>query len=624
MNLIRFRRHAAYIALFASSLPTIVVAQSRADTTFDQTHITYRIDVTGTYEKTWESIRTIESEAGVQRETRFSIPFREGIDSVQVTDAYVIRPEGVRVDADPQTFHTHDAHTSSQAATFSDLKMLTVVFPGLAVRSKVVLRYTLKNQKPQFPSHFSSLDWVNTHSKRLDVRYRYIASNRMNLRVETQGMATTKEDVDGVTTWTATGAVDIPVAPESGSVAAIDYGLRATASTFQSYGEFSDVYSSLAQGRAEPSDEIAALAKQLTRNTKSDEDRARALYEYVNLNIQYIAILIGSSGWVSHPAPVVLQRRYGDCKDQVVLLQALLKAVGIASSPVAINLGASRWLPVIPSPYAFNHVILYVPSLNTFLDPTAKGSAFGVLPFEISDKVGVDLFHGELLATPGQTASQNRQTISTSLRAEVDGRLSGKIVTTNTGQAAMLLRAAYSNVHDVPDSQLLPALLSSANESGTGSTVRPALNRLGSDAVATVNFTLSRSLNSSAAGSFEVARMAMLGAILPFARSVSSIERKLPAVCPSFSIVEKKALALPYEVDVIRVPAGKKLAESTESMVLKYESNYAADGSLLLMSHELTVAVKGSVCSPEDHARLAKTARAIEDDYSSQIDFRPR
>jgi len=45
---------------------------------------------------------------------------------------------------------------------------------------------------------------------------------------------------------------------------------------------------------------------------------------------------------VPHDAQSILDNRYGDCKDHVVILEALLEAVGIDSSPALINSGPSQ------------------------------------------------------------------------------------------------------------------------------------------------------------------------------------------------------------------------------------------------------------------------------------------
>ncbi len=69
------------------------------------------------------------------------------------------------------------------------------------------------------------------------------------------------------------------------------------------------------------------------------------LSDWVRKNIRYVAVYVGAGGVVPHSAQAVLDNRYGDCKDHVALLEALLKAVAIESSPALINAGNAYVLP---------------------------------------------------------------------------------------------------------------------------------------------------------------------------------------------------------------------------------------------------------------------------------------
>jgi len=89
--------------------------------------------------------------------------------------------------------------------------------------------------------------------------------------------------------------------------------------------------------------------------------------------------VVGSGGVVPHAADTVLDNFYGDCKDHVTLLEAMLTAVGIESSPALINSGNAYHLPTAPALGTINHVITYIPSLDLYLDPTAAQTEFGYL-----------------------------------------------------------------------------------------------------------------------------------------------------------------------------------------------------------------------------------------------------
>jgi transglutaminase-like putative cysteine protease len=84
-----------------------------------------------------------------------------------------------------------------------------------------------------------------------------------------------------------------------------------------------------------------------------------------------VSISLGSGGLVPYDAQTTLDNRYGDCKDYVALLEALLDAKGIESSPDLINLGDAYPLPKLAVLSPVNPVITYIPSPDLYLDATA-------------------------------------------------------------------------------------------------------------------------------------------------------------------------------------------------------------------------------------------------------------
>jgi hypothetical protein len=126
--------------------------------------------------------------------------------------------------------------------------------------------------------------------------------------------------------------------------------------------------------------------------------------------VRYVAIEVGEGRWEPHRATDILQNRYGDCKDKVTLLRAMLQAAGIPSFLVLAN---TRELvdSTTPSPFQFNHAILAIPleaigdssawqeasaGRYVFFDPTDETVPFGSLPVQ---EQGSNV----LVVTPGTT-----------------------------------------------------------------------------------------------------------------------------------------------------------------------------------------------------------------------------
>ncbi len=91
--------------------------------------------------------------------------------------------------------------------------------------------------------------------------------------------------------------------------------------------------------------EIKQLTDSVSRHARSDYEKVRLIYAWVQKNIKYIAIEDGDNGYVPAEAEIVLKRRYGDCKGKTSLLVAMLKSQGLKAS--------FAWVGTRDLPYSF-------------------------------------------------------------------------------------------------------------------------------------------------------------------------------------------------------------------------------------------------------------------------------
>jgi lipoprotein NlpI len=112
------------------------------------------------------------------------------------------------------------------------------------------------------------------------------------------------------------------------------------------------------------------------RGLATDEDRVTAALEFVQSEIRYFSVSLGESSHRPALPDLVLERRYGDCKDKSFLLMSLLSSVGIESHPVLLKIGRRGGLEkFLPSPRLFDHAIVQVKVDGNlyYLDPTRLG-----------------------------------------------------------------------------------------------------------------------------------------------------------------------------------------------------------------------------------------------------------
>lgn len=115
---------------------------------------------------------------------------------------------------------------------------------------------------------------------------------------------------------------------------------------------------------------------QLAHNTP--QQQVAAALKVVQDDVRYFGIEMGRNSHQPSHASETLERRYGDCKDKVVLFVSILKSLGIEAYPALVNTDDGRGLlNVPPGVGSFDHVIAQVAmgDKHYWFDPTLSFQA---------------------------------------------------------------------------------------------------------------------------------------------------------------------------------------------------------------------------------------------------------
>ena len=247
--------------------------------------------------------------------------------------------------------------------------------------------YRRAHQEALFPGHFSLALPLSVAELYDDVRVRLTAPQSMLLRVFSR-------DVDGGEIahapgrreWLWTFRNASRVKPGDSALSWPDAGPVILASTFGDYQALGTAYEVRARQKAATSETALVLADELTRGAYTPRAQVKALYDWVSKNIRFAGSCGSAGSVVPHDVDHILTSRMGDCKDHAALMQALMNAKNIPSTLALVRIGASSSLPELPVAAAVNHVMNYVPSLDLFVDASAKNIPFGALPLSTSNK----------------------------------------------------------------------------------------------------------------------------------------------------------------------------------------------------------------------------------------------
>ena len=140
-------------------------------------------------------------------------------------------------------------------------------------------------------------------------------------------------------------------------------------------------YSSLSKNlNADPVPALKKMVDSLCAGKKTDIEKARAIFYWVQSNIKYVAIEAGYSGLIPRDAKDIFNSRYGDCKDMSSIQKQMYDYAGINAHLVWIG---TRDIPYtyeqLPTGAVDNHMIgcVFIDGKHYFTDGTAYFIPFG-------------------------------------------------------------------------------------------------------------------------------------------------------------------------------------------------------------------------------------------------------
>lgn len=444
-----------------------------------------------------------------------------------------------------------------------------------------------------------------------------------------------KPTVNGTTySWELRDLAPIPPEPDSLSVANLAprivvnyYQSAASAHVYDSWRDVSRWYTNLSSESLTLDDNIAAKARELTANAKTELERIRAIAEYVQ-SIRYISLdldVARGGGHRPRPANLVLQRGYGDCKDKANLMRTMLKALKIESYLVLIYSGDPAYVRAEwASPRQFNHCIIAVkvgadtvsPAVMTheklgrllIFDATDPYTQVGDIPDHEQGSLalvaaGMD---GDLLRMPTLPPDANKLEREAEVVLGSDGAVSGRIVQRATGQAAAYERAKIRELSASDYRTSLDRWLSARVAGGSLTKALPTDRK--TDSKFDLDLEFQAPLYAQIMqGRLMMFKPAMVGRLDQFTPVEGA--RMTPIVIDASAYSETIRIKLPVGFIVDEIPEGGKV----ESTFGTYTSKYEVANDYLTFTR--TLLLKRTIVPPsgyEDVSRFFGVVRGGE------------
>ncbi len=594
-------------------------AQYKPSYTVVKSHTKYEVNRDASYTQYLEEQDRVDTPQGVSLLGERKITYNSTLEDVEVLEAYTIQPDGTRINVPLDKIRTQD-EVEDDGAIYSDSKSKVIIYPKLEVGSQVYYRAKSVQHTPEFPGHFFASYHFSPHVIYENLTMELVHDVGIEVGVNTKGMQGGKLQVPSqphTVAYKFTFNQNKAYPSEAGRVDLPDFAPNFSASTFKTYADVGQAYQIRAKEKATVTPAIQKLANQLTANAKTNLDKVKVLHHWVAQNIRYLGIYVGAGGFVPHDAQSILDNRYGDCKDHVVILEALLAAVGIDSSPALINSGTAFLLPTLPTPGIFDHVITYVPSLNVFIDSTSRFAPIGTLPNGDLDKPVLLTATGALSRTPMTHPSKDRTEARIQMRLTRDGSIEGKSQAKMFGVFEVASRNSQFNYQNKDQANVVNNLLSRFQETGWGEIEKTEPTNYDKSWQVNSTFELDPVVNVPGPSAMAIPVGLAPGRMKYLADVVLPKDRKFPTFCSSTQHEEWIELAFPKDMKITRVPKDMAVAIGP----LKYQSTYELKGQVLKIKRTYVSQRKQSLCGAEDDKWFSDFTHVLRRDLRQQVFF---
>jgi hypothetical protein len=335
---------------------------------------------------------------------------------------------------------------------YSDQESKDFTFPAVTKGAVTSLNYKEVIKDPRFLGIFRFGTYVPTKSAQLSIEFPknvtigYIDFNTddisINFKKETQNK-------NNVYTWTVNNIDGFHGEENSESalfylphiiVYIKDYELKGKKhNVLNDVNDLYKWYASLVkQIDVNSLDRVYGIADDITKSVLTKRDKAEAIFNWVQDNINYVAFEDGLGGFIPRGAASVCDKRYGDCKDMANLLYEMLNHVGIETYRTWIG---TRNRPYsyfeVPTPMVDNHMIsaAIIENDTIFLDATDSYVPFGMPSAFTQTKealLGLNPTEFKVIKVPVQDADLS-QSVITSNVSIVEGKIKVSEKRTLTG-----------------------------------------------------------------------------------------------------------------------------------------------------------------------------------------------
>ena len=361
-----------------------------------------------------------------------------------------------------QTFHklrsariqVLQRETALEAQIYDGGKTANIILDDVRVGDIVDYSYSLDGENPVFGGRIFNTANLQYGAPVARVRVRLRSPTARTLQMASQNLEMTPEihELGNTREYVWDRRNVPPVRSDADTPGWYSAAAKVRWSEFSDWRQVVEWALPLYTAPADPGPEVRAEIAHIAKAHATPEARLRAVLAFVQSEVRYFGIEIGAASHAPSAPGLVLERRFGDCKDKTMLAVAMLEGLGVEARPALVNTTSERavrdWLP---SPTAFNHALVQarIGERTYWLDPTLQpqaGDLEHLVQPDYEVALVIDPSTRELSPMKNATTARSKRTVELTFEARGGfGKAVGfNVVTTREGADAEELRASLT------------------------------------------------------------------------------------------------------------------------------------------------------------------------------------
>lgn len=326
----------------------------------------------------------------------------------------------------------------------------------------------------------------------------------------------------------------------------------------------------------------------LIKGLSTDYDKAKAIFNYVQSKVNYVAFEDGMGGFIPREAADVFNKKYGDCKDMANLINEMCKYASVECYTAWIGTRHNNYTyEKVPTPIVDNHMIAVakIGGEYVFLDATGQFTLFPGFTAFIQGKqalLKIDENNYKIVPVPVIPAKENNTNGKMTIAFD-GGKLTGRANFALKGFTKSQFNGYYKSTIDKDD--MLKGYLSRFINSINTSNIAISHDDLTSDPLE-IKYDFSIDKWAKTVGDQIIFKPVLF---FPYSDSrIDTEKRKVP-----YEFQFNKSFDFEYE---IAIPDGYKLEYMPENFNMKTDlveadMQYTATGNKIIVKQKIATHV---------------------------------